>query len=252
MSQVGRNDPCPCGSGKKFKRCHMGREEELVLMRLGDLPDGAAEKIMTLPEVDYGRCREMLDRLDVGKLTRTNVQVRFVDLGAYLEMGYTPRDTPGDLNRTSAGQMINPLKTLSLDPDHIYLAVSPAVSESTLIHQLAHALDFLAGSRTNPALARPLSMETEAPLELLEHPREFGHWLAFLANEFGVILDAEDAIVGYLFENGRLIPGEIIGSGDAEAIRKESRAIIEFISQHREEIDERIKGRGGYIEPQKQ
>jgi preprotein translocase subunit SecA len=19
---VGRNDPCPCGSGKKFKRCH--------------------------------------------------------------------------------------------------------------------------------------------------------------------------------------------------------------------------------------
>ncbi|HJR87959.1 MAG TPA: SEC-C metal-binding domain-containing protein [Acidimicrobiia bacterium] len=20
--QVGRNDPCPCGSGKKYKRCH--------------------------------------------------------------------------------------------------------------------------------------------------------------------------------------------------------------------------------------
>jgi preprotein translocase subunit SecA len=20
--KVGRNDPCPCGSGKKFKRCH--------------------------------------------------------------------------------------------------------------------------------------------------------------------------------------------------------------------------------------
>ncbi len=26
---VGRNDPCPCGSGKKFKHCHMGREAEL-------------------------------------------------------------------------------------------------------------------------------------------------------------------------------------------------------------------------------
>ena len=26
---VGRNDLCPCGSGKKFKRCHMGRESEL-------------------------------------------------------------------------------------------------------------------------------------------------------------------------------------------------------------------------------
>lgn len=24
-SPVGRNDPCPCGSGEKFKRCHGGR-----------------------------------------------------------------------------------------------------------------------------------------------------------------------------------------------------------------------------------
>ena len=23
--KVGRNDPCPCGSGKKYKNCHMGR-----------------------------------------------------------------------------------------------------------------------------------------------------------------------------------------------------------------------------------
>lgn len=23
--KVGRNDPCPCGSGKKFKKCHLGR-----------------------------------------------------------------------------------------------------------------------------------------------------------------------------------------------------------------------------------
>jgi uncharacterized protein len=22
--KVGRNDPCPCGSGKKFKKCHGG------------------------------------------------------------------------------------------------------------------------------------------------------------------------------------------------------------------------------------
>jgi preprotein translocase subunit SecA len=26
MPKVGRNDPCPCGSGKKYKHCH-GREE---------------------------------------------------------------------------------------------------------------------------------------------------------------------------------------------------------------------------------
>jgi preprotein translocase subunit SecA len=22
FAEVGRNDPCPCGSGKKFKKCH--------------------------------------------------------------------------------------------------------------------------------------------------------------------------------------------------------------------------------------
>ena len=27
MSKVGRNDPCPCGSGKKFKRCCLERVE---------------------------------------------------------------------------------------------------------------------------------------------------------------------------------------------------------------------------------
>jgi preprotein translocase subunit SecA len=25
--RVGRNDPCPCGSGKKYKKCHLPLEE---------------------------------------------------------------------------------------------------------------------------------------------------------------------------------------------------------------------------------
>jgi uncharacterized protein YecA (UPF0149 family) len=25
--RVGRNDPCPCGSGKKYKKCHMPIDE---------------------------------------------------------------------------------------------------------------------------------------------------------------------------------------------------------------------------------
>jgi preprotein translocase subunit SecA len=24
--KIGRNEPCPCGSGKKFKKCHMSNE----------------------------------------------------------------------------------------------------------------------------------------------------------------------------------------------------------------------------------
>jgi len=28
VQKVGRNDPCPCGSGKKYKNCHMLIEEQ--------------------------------------------------------------------------------------------------------------------------------------------------------------------------------------------------------------------------------
>ena len=27
MEKVGRNDPCPCGSGKKYKNCHQNENE---------------------------------------------------------------------------------------------------------------------------------------------------------------------------------------------------------------------------------
>ncbi|MEZ4264999.1 MAG: preprotein translocase subunit SecA [Myxococcota bacterium] len=31
-AKVGRNDACPCGSGKKYKKCHEGQEDELELL----------------------------------------------------------------------------------------------------------------------------------------------------------------------------------------------------------------------------
>jgi hypothetical protein len=31
FAQVGRNDPCPCGSGRKFKQCHARAEERAPL-----------------------------------------------------------------------------------------------------------------------------------------------------------------------------------------------------------------------------
>ncbi len=32
VPKIGRNDRCPCGSGKKFKDCHLGREGELLAL----------------------------------------------------------------------------------------------------------------------------------------------------------------------------------------------------------------------------
>ncbi len=37
MAKIGRNTPCPCGSGKKYKRCCQLKDEE---MRQSSLPPG--------------------------------------------------------------------------------------------------------------------------------------------------------------------------------------------------------------------
>lgn len=29
-TRPGRNDPCPCGSSKKFKKCHLGSESRIT------------------------------------------------------------------------------------------------------------------------------------------------------------------------------------------------------------------------------
>lgn len=59
MAKVGRNDPCPCGSGKKYKQCHLPieeaeRAEQLLLRRSVDsllpkLIDAAREQPQAIP-----------------------------------------------------------------------------------------------------------------------------------------------------------------------------------------------------------
>jgi preprotein translocase subunit SecA len=44
MQKLGRNDRCPCGSGKKFKDCHLGREGELLAL-IQATPQGPARAV---------------------------------------------------------------------------------------------------------------------------------------------------------------------------------------------------------------
>jgi len=39
MAKIGRNDLCPCGSGKKYKKCCMGKVDELVFGEVCNLED---------------------------------------------------------------------------------------------------------------------------------------------------------------------------------------------------------------------
>ena len=69
MRKIGRNELCPCGSGKKFKKCHLGREDEIILDGTIESNEKIGEKIASLPPVQYGRSKEMLEALDINALT---------------------------------------------------------------------------------------------------------------------------------------------------------------------------------------
>ena len=43
MAKISRNDPCHCGSGKKYKLCHLGQEDDSV--------DEVAKPSRTVPAV---------------------------------------------------------------------------------------------------------------------------------------------------------------------------------------------------------
>src|SRR4029079_12779470 len=44
LGATGRNDACPCGSGKKYKKCHLQADEGAVLQPAG--PPDAQELLM--------------------------------------------------------------------------------------------------------------------------------------------------------------------------------------------------------------
>ena len=42
--KTGRNEPCPCGSGKKYKKCHLEADENAQSTALAKVNDEAAKK----------------------------------------------------------------------------------------------------------------------------------------------------------------------------------------------------------------
>ena len=49
VARVGRNDPCPCGSGKKYKKCCINKDQER-LSRSSDIPGVTVEELRRSPE----------------------------------------------------------------------------------------------------------------------------------------------------------------------------------------------------------
>lgn len=51
MRKVGRNDPCPCGSGKKYKKCCMAKDE---VQRTEALPEDGNSELSSKSDKDIG------------------------------------------------------------------------------------------------------------------------------------------------------------------------------------------------------
>jgi SEC-C motif len=67
---VGRNEPCWCGSGRKFKKCHLGREQLALAERVNWLYEKATQNLHIagwqdlLAEAGYERYRDTQDLAD--------------------------------------------------------------------------------------------------------------------------------------------------------------------------------------------
>jgi hypothetical protein len=247
MKKIGRNDPCPCGSGKKFKHCHLGKEGELTLEGMGEFSPEMSAGITTLRNVCYGRSQEMTEGLDIKQLTGVAAGVKFIDLNEYKGLAVFNQRGEGQEKEGTGGVFVNVLKTKTTDPDNLYIAISPEIGDSALVHQLAHLLDYLGGSKLMPGLAKPLSFDIGILVEHIEHPHEFGYWLDYLQNKFDVQLDADDTIISYLYKNEMLIKGTDIEKQDKVILKSKSERIMRFLSEKSSEIDAVIRELTGYI-----
>ena len=248
MKKIGRNEPCPCGSGKKFKNCHLGREDEIIQDGMSEFSEEMSARITNLKSVAYGRSQEMVDALGIRELTGGNpIGIKFIDLKEYGELNLFGRRPSQGEKDSKGGVVVNFLKTQKTDPENIYVAISPKVGDDILIHELAHVLDFLGGAKLMPGIATPISFDVGIPAEQLEHPHEFGYWLTFLQNKFNVQLDADDTIITYLYKNDMLIKGEDIAKQNAFVLKTKSEQILKFLSENSSEIDALICELPGYI-----
>ena len=226
----------------------MGKEDELVLNGLEETSiEEMGARITSLPQVHYGRSREMMDALDIKALTGQSIGVRFVDLKAYTDLNLIGGIHPKASQGRSGGVFINLYKTHESDPNNLYIAISKDIEDSTLVHELAHALDYLGGSKLMPGTLEPLSLETGIPVDHLEHPEEFGRWLDYLVKRFDVQLDADDAIIAYLYHKGKLIKGKEIREKNGMILKSKSDHILRYLNDNSEEVHALIRDLPGYI-----
>ena len=76
MPKIGRNDPCPCGSGKKYKQCHLPIEEAAAAeqLRLRRSVDTLLPKVIMAAQAQAGAIPAAFERFWDGKYTPAQLE----------------------------------------------------------------------------------------------------------------------------------------------------------------------------------
>jgi tetratricopeptide (TPR) repeat protein len=85
MAKIGRNDLCPCGSGKKYKRCCMARDEAVEHEKFAV---AAAQAAADAAQHDPHLCDDCNEQLDVA----ANAALALIDAGKYDEAEQAAHD----------------------------------------------------------------------------------------------------------------------------------------------------------------
>lgn len=64
MKKTGRNDPCPCGSGRKFKKCCFGQNQNKESLIYTDLDELSNKVVMLIKQGRLDEAEEVCQELE--------------------------------------------------------------------------------------------------------------------------------------------------------------------------------------------
>jgi DNA-binding SARP family transcriptional activator len=109
MAKIGRNDPCPCGSGRKYKKCCGPRDqaaavERAAAQRQADA-SGSTSAVLVEDELDAAS-NQVIDLIDAGRLDEAehaaqDLLVRYPDVHDGLERLAMVAAARGDRSRAA-------------------------------------------------------------------------------------------------------------------------------------------------------
>jgi hypothetical protein len=119
MPSIGRNDPCPCGSGKKYKQCHgpIDAERAAAQRKLKQAPDTLWPKLMESLDRFGTAVPTMLSQFWNGAYSTTDIQEldQREDRGSERFLTWFAFDTENEAGQTPVQQLIADPEGLDLN-----------------------------------------------------------------------------------------------------------------------------------------